>query len=89
MVSIYNARETGNRRATSADAAKMKTIGRIIDRLMFPLNVAAGMEARGFDPGAPKTVVSAESARLYREIVADLRRTFKSWDLVPRGRLAS
>ena len=54
----------------------MEEIGRIIDRLTFPLNVAAGLEARGFDPGAPKSIVSPESRALYESIVAELATLF-------------
>ena len=53
-------------------AETMREIGRILDQLTFPLNVAAGLEARGFDPGAPKSVVSAESRALYVKIVAEV-----------------
>ena len=56
-----------------AEAAQiMEDIGRIVDRLAFPLNVAAGVQARGFEPGAPKSIVSAESRALYETIVAEL-----------------
>jgi 4-hydroxy-tetrahydrodipicolinate synthase len=55
----------------------MVELGRIIDQLTFPLNVAAGLEARGFSPGAPKTVVSSESRALYLKIVAELLVFFK------------
>lgn len=57
-------------------AAHMTAVGRIVDQLSFPLNVACGLEARGFNPGFPKTVVSAETARIYRRTVADFRRLF-------------
>lgn len=56
----------------TTEAETMREIGRILDQLTFPLNVAAGLEARGFDPGAPKSVVSAESRALYKRIVAEL-----------------
>ena len=62
----------------------MQEIGRIIDQLTFPLNVAAGLEARGFDPGTPKCVVSPESRALYEKIVAELRALFERHGL-PRG----
>jgi hypothetical protein len=39
--------------------------------------VAAGLEARGFTPGAPKTVVSEESRRLYAKIVQELVALFQ------------
>jgi dihydrodipicolinate synthase/N-acetylneuraminate lyase len=57
-------------------AAAMAELGRIIDQLTFPLNVAAGLEARGLHPGAPKTIVSAESRALYSKIVAELGALF-------------
>lgn len=62
---------------------RLREVGAIIDRLTFPLNVAAAMEARGLAPGSPKAVVSPASARLYREIVGDLRRAFAEWKLAP------
>ena len=55
---------------TRADEA-MRELGRILDRLAFPLNVAAAIEARGFRAGAPKSVVSPESRALYESIVAE------------------
>jgi 4-hydroxy-tetrahydrodipicolinate synthase len=62
-------------------AATMVEVGRIIDQLTFPLNVAAGLEARGFKPGAPKTIVSEESRQLYAKIVAELVALFRNHPL--------
>ena len=59
----------------------MKEIGRIIDKLTFPLNVAAGIEARGLNPGIPKAVVSKSSAAIYRQIVQELRQRMIEWGL--------
>jgi len=56
----------------SVTATAMVELGRIIDQLTFPLNVAAGLEARGFRPGAPKTIVSPESRRLYEKVRVEL-----------------
>ncbi len=58
-------------------APAMVELGRIIDQLTFPLNVAAGLEARGFNPGVPKTVVSEESRHLYTKIVGELVALFE------------
>jgi 4-hydroxy-tetrahydrodipicolinate synthase len=55
----------------------MVELGKIIDQLTFPLNVAAGLEARGFKPGVPKTIVSGESRALYAKIVAELGALFR------------
>ena len=62
---------------------QMQEIGRMIDRVTFPLSIAAGMEARGFGVGVPKAVVSPRTRKLYREIVADLSALFAAWGLSP------
>jgi len=78
---VHRMREQGD--ATAA-ATTMQEIGRILDQLTFPLNVAAGLEASGYWPGAPKMVVSAESRALYDRIVAELAALFERLEL-PRG----
>lgn len=70
---VYRQRQPGD--ATQA-ATAMSELGRIIDQLNFPLNVGAGLEARGFRPGAPKTAVSPESRALYAKIVSELTAFF-------------
>jgi 4-hydroxy-tetrahydrodipicolinate synthase len=60
---------------------RMVEVGTIVERLTFPLNVAAGLEARGFHPGAPKSVVSASSQSIYREVISELGSLFSSWGL--------
>jgi 4-hydroxy-tetrahydrodipicolinate synthase len=81
MVEIYRLCQSARFDETDPAAARMKIAGAILDRLTFPLNVAAGMEARGLAPGHPKMVVSHESAAIYRAIVADLQTCFKDWNL--------
>lgn len=81
MVALDRICRQGQAGDTSALAARMGEVGRIIDQLAFPLNVAAGLEARGFKPGAPKSVVSTESRELYRKIVAELGAAFARWGL--------
>jgi len=77
MVRIDRACRQGEPGDVAADAALMQELGRIIDQLSFPLNVAAGLEARGFRPGAPKTVVSPESRALYEKVVTELQTLFE------------
>jgi 4-hydroxy-tetrahydrodipicolinate synthase len=60
----------------AAATATMEELGRFIDPLTFPLNVAGALEARGFDPGVPKSVVSTESRARYERIVAELAALF-------------
>ena len=71
---VYRRHEPGD---ASPVADGLQEVGRILDQLTFPLNVAAGLEARGFDPGVPKSVVSADSRALYEQIVAELRAVFE------------
>ncbi|PTX97948.1 dihydrodipicolinate synthase family protein [Opitutus sp. ER46] len=73
--------------ATIAQA--MVEVGRIIDQLTFPINVAAGIEARGFDPGVPKEVISPASQQLHTKIVAELRALFRQHELTLGGFTAS
>ena len=68
--------------ATAAQA--MREVGQVVDQLTFPLNVAAALAARGFDPGVPKSVVSAKSRALHGTIVAELRALFERYDLARR-----
>ena len=77
MVLIDRVYRQGQAGDATAAAAAMKELGAIIDQLTFPLNVAAGLEARGFKPGAPKAIVSAESRALYAKIVTELVALFK------------
>jgi 4-hydroxy-tetrahydrodipicolinate synthase len=77
MVLIDRVCRQGQPGDATAAAGAMTTLGPIIDQLTFPLNVAAGLEARGFNPGTPKMVVSPESRLLYAKIIAELRALFK------------
>jgi dihydrodipicolinate synthase/N-acetylneuraminate lyase len=83
MVHIYRVCGEGAPGDASVAAGRMKEVGRIIDQLTFPLNVAAGLEARGIDPGTPKTIVSSESRSLYNKIIGEFRTLFAEWQLEP------
>jgi 4-hydroxy-tetrahydrodipicolinate synthase len=76
MVHLYEVCREGAAGEIEPAFSQLKQIGAIIDRLTFPLNVAAGMEARGLATGSPKALVSTASRQLYREIVTDLRTLF-------------
>jgi dihydrodipicolinate synthase/N-acetylneuraminate lyase len=81
MVHLYRVCREGHPGDVELTLARMKTVGRIVDRLTFPLNVAAGIEARGFAVGAPKALVSTESREIYDGIVNELRGLFQEWKL--------
>ena len=81
MVHLYRLCHEGQPGSISPTFERLKEIARIIDRLTFPLSVAAGMEARGLATGEPKAVVSARSRGVYLEIVAELRSKFDEWQI--------
>lgn len=83
MVHLYRVCREGAPGGISPAFERLRQIGAVVDRLTFPLNVAAGMEARGLATGAPKAMVSPASAQLYREIVADLSESYRAWGLAP------
>lgn len=83
MVHLYRVVREGAPGAIAPAFEQLKQIGAVIDRLTFPLNVAAGMEARGLATGAPKAIVSPASAQLYREIVRELGASYRAWGLAP------
>jgi 4-hydroxy-tetrahydrodipicolinate synthase len=85
MVSIHQVCREGAAHDVALAGDRMRAVGRVMDKLTFPLNVAAGVEARGWEPGVEKTVVSAESVRRHAEIVAELRALFSAWELLPAG----
>jgi 4-hydroxy-tetrahydrodipicolinate synthase len=83
MVQIYQVCRERAAHDVARAGERMRAVGRVMDKLTFPLNVAAGVEARGWEPGVAKTVVSDESVRRHAEIVAELRALFSAWELPP------
>lgn len=82
---LFNICRKGQAGSVNPAAGHMHEAGRIFARLPFPLSIACGLEARGFDPGVPKMVVSAATERLYRQGVRDFRRLFKAAGLPLMG----
>lgn len=81
MVEAFNAMREGNRAKADAAAAKLVRLSDISDAIKFPLNVAAGMEARGLRPGVPKMVVSENTRAAYEEVKTRLRAAFLEFQL--------
>jgi len=82
MVHIYRVLWEGAPGAIEPATTRLRKIGATIDRLSFPLNVAAGMDARGLPTGAPKAIVSARSRTIYNEIVVELGQLFREWGIL-------
>jgi len=81
MVEQFNVFRLGRPGSLEPTASRLQAVGATIGRLTFPYNVAAGVEARGFEPGRPKAVVSDGSVKIYGEIVAELQARFAEWGL--------
>lgn len=65
-----------------AAAGRMRQIGVLVDKLEFPLNVAAAIEARGLAQGSPKSVVSPQTRDRYQKLLGDLRFLYREWKLI-------
>lgn len=83
MVEIHDICRLGKAGDCSTAVARMKEVGAIIDRLTFPINVCAGLEARGLPVGETKVPISPESREILAKMVADLRAKFNTWGLPP------
>lgn len=81
MIDIYRCSAAGHPEAAAVSAARMAELGRVIDQLAFPPNVGAGLAARGFAPGASKSVLSPASRALAAKIESELRALFVKWGL--------
>jgi hypothetical protein len=81
MLDIHRCSAAGRPADAAVSAARMVELGRVIDQLAFPPNVAAGLAARGFAPGASKSILSGKSQALSAKIETELRALFVQWGL--------
>jgi 4-hydroxy-tetrahydrodipicolinate synthase len=82
MLEVFASARQGSGPESNPAAERMRQLGELVDRLEFPLNVAAVMEARNLSPGHPKAVVSKETERRYRKLVGDVRGLFQDWKMI-------
>jgi len=78
MVDVFKACAEGRVQEAGEMAETLVEVGLVLDQLTFPLNVAAGLQARGIAWGAPKMVVSSESWKRFDQIVRELGEIFRS-----------
>lgn len=81
MLDIYHSCTAGRPQDAAVSAARIVEVGRVIDQIAFPLNVAAALGARGYAPGASKSIVSPASRELSARIEAELRALLIQWGL--------
>jgi len=82
MLDIHRCCTAGRPADAAVSAARMVEVGRVIDQFAFPPNVAAGLAARGYEPGVSKSILSERTLVLSRRVEAELRSLFRQWGLV-------
>ena len=82
MVEIFDAVQAGFPERAIAASQKMRALGELLSPVMFPLNIAATMEARGWAVGHPKSIVSRSTQEAYDKLVQELRKLYREWKLI-------
>jgi len=82
MLEVFAGARRGPGSTQSRAAERMRQLGELVDRLEFPLNVAAVIEARNLSPGHPKSVVSTETEQRYQKLKSEVRQLFQEWKLI-------
>jgi 4-hydroxy-tetrahydrodipicolinate synthase len=86
VVGAFDAVRAGRASEVDRFMSRLRELGRLMEWIEFPGNVAAAIEARGLPVGTPKSVISPSTRARYRELVGELRRLYVEWNLaeVPR-----
>ena len=79
MIEIYRIMHEGKQGDLEKAGRRMSEIGKICCKIPFPLEVMSGMEAKGFQTGAPKQVVSDKTKAFYKQIVGEYKALFDKW----------
>jgi dihydrodipicolinate synthase/N-acetylneuraminate lyase len=79
---VLDALESARRGETSLAAERMAEVGRRIQPVRFPLDVAAAMEARGRPVGHHRSVISNTTQTRNEAVRSQLRELFQEWRLV-------
>jgi len=83
LVAQYHAIRQNDAAAIRECARPLQAVAELMDRLSFPLNVAAAMTARGLPTGQPKTVVSPATRSRYETMVHQFNTLYAEWHLPP------
>jgi 4-hydroxy-tetrahydrodipicolinate synthase len=82
IVEMYDAFEGHDLKKGALCSERLRVLGGLVERLEFPLNVRACMEARGLPVGAAKSIISPHTQLRYHQLTRDLRLLFQQWDLI-------
>lgn len=76
IMETFRAMLSGDPAAAVAPTARLRSLATALDGLLFPHDVAAGMEARGFVTGVCKQVMSTETRERRRAAISRLKTLF-------------
>lgn len=81
MVQIDNLLASGHVEDIHIAAERMRRIGELVGTLEFPHNIAAAMEARGLEAGAPKAHLSTAGRARYTALRDEMRKLLAEFSL--------
>lgn len=82
LTKIFALVESGQVEELREPARRMRRIGEAISVLEFPHNVAAAMEARGLEVGAPKSIQSAATRARYASLLANMKKLLSEFGII-------
>ncbi len=83
LVEVCTAQPAGKSARVAQLMGWLKRIGSACGAVQFPMDVAAGMRARGLDPGAPKQIVSQATHNGMAAVTAALTPLLRESGLIP------
>lgn len=81
VVNTFRQVLSGKSRAEILDAARLNEVGRLLQTIEFPYNIAAVVAARGLPIGEFKVMVSSASRARFEALTAECQRLFAEWQL--------
>jgi 4-hydroxy-tetrahydrodipicolinate synthase len=81
LAQIYRLVNAGRLEEVREPVRQMRRLGDLLGALEFPLNIAAAMEARGREVGAPKSVVSPQTRFRYNALRASIRAALDEFEI--------
>lgn len=81
LIDVFNSHKAGRPDAAAVSSQRLGKVGEIAATMPVPFNVRSGVEARGFDPGEWKSVVSPSTLEIYNKGLQTFGNVFAEWKL--------
>ena len=82
LVAVDRAYRAGDVSIAAEASRRLLELGQVCSALPFPINMAAGMEARGLEIGVIKADYSKSTEVAYHQLVHRMRELFTQWNLI-------